>query len=98
MVIIQKDLYQIVTIELKIHTNIEDAMKFMENKSNLLIMMWDNKTQRYSNQIETDVLLSSTKFDRLKNEYQSENGVYLITLMNDSDELDSFYAEDIDFL
>jgi hypothetical protein len=98
MVIIQKDLYQIVTIELKIHTNIEDAMKFMENKSNLLIMMWDNKTQRYSNQIETDVLLSSTKFDRFKNEYESENGVYLITLMNDSDELDSFYAEDIDFL
>jgi hypothetical protein len=98
MVIIQKNLYQIVTIGLEIHTNIEDAMKFMENKSNLLIMMWDNKTQRYSNQIETDVLLSSTKFDRLKNEYQSENGVYLITLMNDSDELDSFYAEDIDFL
>jgi hypothetical protein len=98
MVIIQKDLYQIVTIELKIHTNIEDAMKFMENKSNLLIMMWDNKTQRYSNQIETDVLLSSTKFDRFKNEYESQNGVYLITLMNDSDELDSFYAEDIDFL
>lgn len=91
-------LKEIVITEQETNTNTNNAMKFMESKSNLLIMMWDNKTQRYSNQIETDVLLSSTKFDRLKNEYQSENGVYLITLMNDSDELDSFYAEDIDFL
>jgi hypothetical protein len=91
-------LREIVITEQKTNTNTNNAMKFMESKSNLLIMMWDNKTQRYSNQIETDVLLSSTKFDRLKNEYQSENGVYLITFMNDSDELDSFYAEDIDFL
>jgi hypothetical protein len=91
-------LREIVITEQETNTNTNNAMKFMKSKSNLLIMMWDNKTQRYSNQIETDVLLSSTKFDRLKNEYQSENGVYLITLMNDSDELDSFYAEDIDFL
>lgn len=91
-------LKEIVITEQETNTNTNNAMKFMESKSNLLIMMWDNKTQRYSNQIETDVLLSSTKFDRLKNEYQSENGAYLITLMNDSDELDSFYAEDIDFL
>ena len=91
-------LKEIVITEQETNTNTNNAMKFMESKSNLLIMMWDNKTQRYSNEIETDVLLSSTKFDRLKNEYQSENGVYLITLMNDSDELDSFYAEDIDFL
>ena len=91
-------LKEIVITEQETNTNTNNAMKFMESKSNILIMMWDNKTQRYSNQIETDVLLSSTKFDRLKNEYQSENGVYLITLMNDSDELDSFYAEDIDFL
>lgn len=91
-------LKEIVITEQETNTNTNNVMKFMESKSNLLIMMWDNKTQRYSNQIETDVLLSSTKFDRLKNEYQSENGVYLITLMNDSDELDSFYAEDIDFL
>jgi len=91
-------LREIVITEQKTNTNTNNAMKFMESKSNLLIMMWDNKTQRYSNQIETDVLLSSTKFDRFKNEYESENGVYLITLMNDSDELDSFYAEDIDFL
>ena len=73
-------------------------MKFMENKSNILIMMWDNKSQMYSIKMECDVLLSSTKFNKLKNEYQSENGVYLILYIENSEEVDSFYAEDIDFL
>jgi hypothetical protein len=70
----------------------------MEIKNNILIKMWDNKSQLYVNNIDCNVLLSSSKFNRLKSEYESENGVYLITLTDDGTEVDSFCAEDIDFL
>jgi hypothetical protein len=66
--------------------------------NSILIKMWDNKNQTYCTDVPCDILLSYSRFSRLKSEYESENGVYLITLMDDGTEVDSFYAEDIDFL
>lgn len=70
----------------------------MVTNNSVFIKMWDNKNQAYCVDVPCDVLLSSSRFSRLKSEYESENGVYLITLTDDGTELDSFYAEDIDFL
>jgi hypothetical protein len=70
----------------------------MVTSNSVFIKMWDNKSQTYCVDVPCDVLLSSSRFNRLKSEYESENGVYLITLMDDGTEVNSFYAEDIDFL
>lgn len=64
----------------------------------VIIKMWDNKKQSYSLDVDCDVLLSSSRFDRLKCTYECANGAYLISLVDDSGEIDKFYSEDIDFL
>lgn len=60
--------------------------------------MWDNKSGTYSTEVECDVSMYASKFDKLKSTFQSENGAYEVSLIDDSETIDFFYTEDIDFL
>lgn len=62
------------------------------------ILMWDNKTGSYSIPIECEAVVYASRFDKMKSSFESENGAYEVSLVDDSETIDFFYAEDIDFI
>jgi hypothetical protein len=62
------------------------------------IMMWDNKYGTYSTPVECDATVHNSRFDKMKSNYESENGAYEVSLIDDSETIDFFYTEDIDFI
>jgi len=62
------------------------------------VMGWDNKYSSYSVEIgEWDCRFPS-QFEKFKQNFQSANGFYEVSLLDDSGVIDLFHSEDIDFL
>ena len=48
--------------------------------------------------IECEAVVYASRFDKMKSSFESENGAYEVSLVDDSETIDFFYAEDIDFI
>jgi nitrogen fixation protein FixH len=66
---------------------------------NISVTMWDNRRSSYSVDVETNTYITDSQFNKLKDRYNTANASYRIAFIDDEgQEVDHFYAEDIDFI